>query len=189
MTRAFHDGTCLVELAELRDASLLGQTVGASLGLRGQAPEAQVEALVDFLGPRELLLVLDNCEHLIDGCALLAGRLLRACPDLRILSTSREPPAVGGETVVQVPPLAMPDADRPILPEGLGQYEAVNLFVDRAQASLPTFTVTEQNCAEVVALCSGLEGIPLALELAAVRLRALSPAEIVDRLVLQPHLF
>ena len=134
-------------------------------------------------GPRQVLLLLDNCEHLIDGCAALAGELLRGCPQLRILATSRQPFGVSGENILLVPSLAMPRLDGPPpTPKALEQYEAVTLFVERATAAVPTFAVTEQNCAAVAALCRGLDGIPLALELAAVRLRALSPEEILDRL-------
>ena len=183
LRRAFRDGVYLVELADLQDPALLRHTVAGALGLREQAREWQTSSLVEYLAPRQVLLVLDNCEHLIDGCAALAGELLRGCPQLRILATSRQPFGVSGENILLVPSLAMPDPDGPPpTPKALEQYEAVTLFVERATAAVPTFAVTEQNCAAVAALCRGLDGIPLALELAAVRLRALSPAEILDRL-------
>jgi len=183
LSRAFGDGVYLVELADLQDSALLRHTVAGALGLREQAREWQTASLVEYLAPREVLLVLDNCEHLIDGCAALAGELLRGCPQLRILATSRQPLGVSGESLLLVPSLGMPDPDGPPpTPKALEQYEAVTLFVERATAAVPTFAVTEQNCAAVAALCRGLDGIPLALELAAVRLRALSPAEILDRL-------
>jgi predicted ATPase/DNA-binding CsgD family transcriptional regulator len=178
LSRAFRDGVHLVELAELRDPALLRHTVAGALGLREQASDGQTSSLVEYLAPRQVLLVLDNCEHLIDGCAALAGE-----PQLRILATSGQSLGVSGENVVLVPSLAMPDPDGPPpTPQALEQYEAVTLFVERATAAVPTFAVTEQNCAAVAALCRGLDGIPLALELAAVRLRALSPAEILGRL-------
>jgi len=183
LSRAFRDGVYLVELADLRDPALLRHTVAGALGLREQASDWQTSSLVEYLAPRQVLLVLDNCEHLINGCAALAGELLRGCPQLRILATSGQSLGVGGENVVLVPSLAMPAPDGPPpTPKTLEQYEAVTLFVERASAAVPTFAVTEQNCAAVAALCRGLDGIPLALELAAVRLRALSPAEILDRL-------
>ena len=182
LSRAFRDGVYLVELADLQDPALLRHTVAGALGLREQAREWQT-SLVEYLAPRQVLLVLDNCEHLIDGCAALAGGLLRGCPQLRILATSRQPLGVSGESILLVPSLALPDPDGPRpTPKALEQYEAVTLFVERATAAVPSFAVTEQNCAAVAALCRGLDGIPLALELAAVRLRALSPAEILDRL-------
>jgi non-specific serine/threonine protein kinase len=183
LSRAFRDGVYLVELADLRDPALLRHTVAGALGLREQPRDGQTSFLVEYLAPRQVLLVLDNCEHLIDGCAALAGELLRGCPRLRILATSGQSLGVGGENVVLVPSLAMPDPDGPPpTPQALEQYEAVTLFVERASAAVPTFAVTEQNCAAVAALCRGLDGIPLALELAAVRLRALTPAEILGRL-------
>ena len=183
LSSAFRDGVHLVELADLRDPALLRHTVAGAMGLREQASDRQTSFLVEYLAPRQVLLVLDNCEHLIDGCAALAGELLRGCPQLRILATSGQSLGVSGENVVLVPSLAMPDPDGPPpTPKTLEQYEAVTLFVERACATVPTFAVTEQNCAAVAALCRGLDGIPLALELAAVRLRALSPAEILDRL-------
>ena len=182
LRRGFRDGVCLVELADLWDTSLLGHTVAASLGLRGQALDDQLDALVEYLTGRQLLLVLDNCEHVVEDCAVLVGRLLRSCPDLRVLATSRAPLATAGETVVHVPPLGLPELGRPLHPEGFAQYDALELLVNRGRAALPSFTVTQQNCADIVELCRGLEGIPLALELAAVRLRVLSPAEIVNRL-------
>jgi predicted ATPase/DNA-binding CsgD family transcriptional regulator len=183
LSRAFRDGVYLVELADLQDPALLRHTVAGALGLREQAREWQTSSLVEYLAPRQVLLVLDNCEHLIDGCAALASELLRGCPKLRILTTSRQPLGVSGENILLVPSLTMPDPDGPPpTPKALEQYEAVTLLVERATASVPTFAVTDQNCAAVAALCRGLDGIPLALELAAVRLRALSPAEILDRL-------
>jgi len=183
LSRAIPDGVFLVELADLQDPALLRHTVAGALGLREQAREWQTSALVEYLAPRQVLLVLDNCEHLINGCASLAGELLRGCPQLRILATSRQPLGVSGESILLVPSLTMPDPDGPPpTPKAIEQYEAVTLFVERATAAVPTFALTEQNCAAVAALCRGLDGIPLALELAAVRLRALSLAELLDRL-------
>jgi len=186
LKRMFPDGVFLVELADLQDPALAGHTVGAALGLRDQARNPQAAFLIDYLAPRHVLLVLDNCEHLVEACAKLAVQLLRGCPHLRILATSRQPLAVTGESVLSVPQLTMPDPDRPPPSSGaLDHYEAVTLFVDRATAALPTFSVTEENHADVLELIRGLDGIPLALELAAARLRALSLAEILERL--SPH--
>ena len=139
LRRAFRDGVYLVELADLQDPALLRHTVAGALGLREQAREWQTSSLVEYLAPRQVLLVLDNCEHLIDGCAALAGELLRGCPQLRILATSRQPFGVSGENILPVPSLAMPDPDGPPpTPKTLEQYEAVTLFVERATAAVPT---------------------------------------------------
>jgi len=168
LPRAFPDGVWLVELADLRDPALLAHTVADQLGIRDPASRWVLTRLADFLGSKHLLLVLDNCEHLIDACAVLADSLLRACPDLRILATSRQPLRTAGESCLLVGPLA--------------QCEAVNLFADRAAAVLPGFTVDERNAAAVASLVRQLDGIPLAIELATVRLRALSVDQVLERL-------
>ncbi|GAB2964657.1 LuxR C-terminal-related transcriptional regulator [Amycolatopsis acidiphila] len=178
LQRAFADGAWLVELATLTDPALLADTTAKTLGLRTRGRDSAVDALVGHLGTRDLLLVLDNCEHLLDACALLVGTLLRECPGLRVLATSREPLRCRGETVLPVAPLTVPA-------EGAGgpaSYDAISLFAERARAADPRFEVTEANRGEVAAICRRLDGIPLALELAAVRLRALSPAELLERL-------
>ena len=135
------------------------------------------EVLVEFLAPRELLLVLDNCEHVVDAVAELAETLLRTCPGLRILATSREPLGIGGEAVLRVPPLAVPDPDRPA--ERLPGYDAVTLFAERAAAAVPGFELTEDNTVTVAGICQRLDGLPLPIELAAARLRAMSPEQIL----------
>jgi predicted ATPase/DNA-binding CsgD family transcriptional regulator len=180
--RAFADGIWLVELAELRDPALLTVTVAETLGLRDQSVRWGAPALAEYLAQRRILLVLDNCEHLVDACADLADALLRACPELRILATSRQPLGINGEATLVVPPLSVPDPDRAVSAAGLVQYEAASLLIDRAAAVLPTFVVDDENCAAVAHLCRSLDGIPLAIELAAVRLRALSLDQIVSRL-------
>ncbi len=180
--RAFVDGIWLVELAELHDPALLTVTVAETLGLRDQSVRWAVPALAEYLAQRRILLVLDNCEHLVDACAELADQLLRACPDLRILATSRQPLGINGEASLVVPPLSVPDPDRAVSAAGLIQYEAANLLVDRASAVLPGFAVDDDNAAAVAQLCRSLDGIPLAIELAAVRLRVLSLDQIVSRL-------
>lgn len=179
--RAFRDGVRFVDLSELREPSLLTGAVATQLGLRWHSDQTLHRALMDFLAGRDLLIVLDNCEHLVEECALLVATLLRACPRLHILATSRQPLRIGGETVYPVNPLPVPPETRPT-EAGVYEYEAVRLFVDRAQSVLPDFAMDESNREAVVGICRYLEGIPLALELAAVRLRALSAAEILDRL-------
>jgi predicted ATPase len=138
--------------------------------------------LLDYLRSKKILLVIDNCEHLIGACAQIVENLLRACPDLRVLATSRERLGIGGETAWRVPSLSLPDfGSRPPI-ESLRQYEAVRLFIDRATSAVPGFMVTDQNAPEVAQICHRLDGIPLAIELAAARVKALSVEQIVERL-------
>lgn len=178
----FKDGVWLVELASLSDPALVPQTVASALRIREQPGRAILAALTDFLLPKQLLLVLDNSEHLIEACAQLANALLRACPSLRILATSRERLAVPGETIWQVPPLSLPDPQRLPPVERLLDYEAVRLFAERARSTLPTFTLADQNTRPVVRICTQLDGLPLAIELAAARVNALSVGQIAEHL-------
>ncbi|WP_430335477.1 ATP-binding protein [Rhodococcus sp. ACT016] len=180
--RAFDDGVWLVEFGERRDQQLVAETVAATLGLREQASVPTTQILTDYLGPRNALLILDNCEHVIDHVSKLVETLLRTSPDLRILATSREPLAIGGETVLRVPPLTFPVPDRSTTVKSLTQYEAVNLFIERAAAAVPGFELTEDNRAAIIEICSELDGLPLAIELAAARLRALSVDQVAARL-------
>jgi non-specific serine/threonine protein kinase len=175
--RSFTDGVWLVELSALRDGDLLARTIAARLGLPDQAAGDPADLLADHLADRHLLLILDTCEHLVDACAKLAEALLRAAPRLRILATSREPLDVMGEQALLIPPLEVPEPGVPA--EG---YDSVTLFIDRADAIMPGFTLTAANQQAVARLCRELDGIPLALELAAVRLRTMSIEQIVDRL-------
>ncbi|MDV6268363.1 protein kinase domain-containing protein [Rhodococcus globerulus] len=180
--RDFADGVWLVELGELHDESLVVGAVAAELGVRDQSSRPLTEILVEFLATRTLLLVLDNCEQVIDAVAALAEVLLRACPQLRILTTSREPLGIGGESVLRVSPLAVPDPDREPSLRGLPRYDALTLFAERAAAAVRGFEITEENKATVARICQRLEGLPLAIELAAARLRAMSPEQILQRL-------
>jgi non-specific serine/threonine protein kinase len=179
--RAFGDGVWLVELGELSDGSLLTDVVAAALGLRDRSATPLQEVL-QFLAARELLLVLDNCEQVVDAVAELTGTLLQACPGLRILTTSREPLGIGGEAVLRVPPLTVPDPDRQSSLSGLPSYDAVALFADRAATAVPGFELTEDNQTAVAGICHRVDGLPLPIELAAARLRAMSPEQILDRL-------
>ncbi|MEU8783903.1 LuxR C-terminal-related transcriptional regulator [Streptomyces sp. NPDC048637] len=178
----FRDGVRFIELAELRDASLLAQTAAQKLGLQDQSSHPAIDTVIDHLQPRQMLLVLDNCEHLIEDCALFVDTLLRHCPQVRTLATSRQSLDVYGETTLLVPPLPVPDPEQTLSPEALTQYDSVQLFVERARAVLPEFDLRDQNCAALARLCHGLDGIPLAIELAAVWLRALSLCQIEERL-------
>jgi predicted ATPase/DNA-binding CsgD family transcriptional regulator len=179
--RTFPDGVWFVELAALRDPQLLPHTLANALELRQVSADPAAD-LASYLEQQRLLVVLDNCEHLTDACAVLVSKLLAAAPELRILATSRHVLGVEGEQILSVPPLSVPEADREVLAGDATHYESVTLFVDRAAAVAPGFAITDSNRATVVELCRRLDGIPLAIELAAVWLRILSPAQILDRL-------
>jgi predicted ATPase/DNA-binding NarL/FixJ family response regulator len=180
--RGFPDGAWLVELAELRDPALVSNAVMAALDLRDQAAAEPRALLLTYLRDRELLLVVDNCEHLLEAAARLVGDVVRAAPGVRVVATSREPLSVAGEHVLPVPPLELPAPDTSEPLARVRQNEAVMLFVERAAAATGSFELTAGNQAAVVDLCRRLDGLPLAIELAAVRTRALSPGQIRDRL-------
>lgn len=181
LRRVFLGGVRLVELASLKDPDLLPHTLMDSLGIREQAADVSA-VLDDYLRPRHLLLVLDNCEHLLEATADLADRLLRVAPKLRILATSRQALMIAGEHVYPVPTLPVPDADVRLTPGVATQFAAVNLFAARAAAVVPGFEITPDNEQAVIQLCQRLEGIPLAIELAAVRLRVLTVDDLAHRL-------
>jgi predicted ATPase/class 3 adenylate cyclase len=178
----YPDGVWLVELAALADPALVPQTVASALGVPEQPGRGLTETLVDYVRSKLLLLLLDNCEHLLAACAGLADSLLRACPRLRILATSRESLGMRGETLYPVPSLSIPDPQRLPRTEDLVQYDAVRLLAERAAAAVPVFKVTQQNAQAVAHLCYRLDGIPLAIELAAARLKALAVEQVVARL-------
>src|SRR6516165_8589960 len=180
--RAFRDGAWLAELAEVSDPDLVDGAVLAALDLRDQAATEPRALLLSYLRDKELLLVVDNCEHLLETAARLVTGLLRAAPGVRVVATSREPLSVAGEYVVPVPPLELPDPDPGEPLAALRRSEAVMLFTERAAAASGAFELTTANQATVVDLCRRLDGLPLAIELAAVRTRVLSPAQVLDRL-------
>ncbi len=182
LVEAFQDGVWLVALAPLADAALVPQAVAAALGLREDPPRPLVETLADHLAGRSLLLLLDNCEHLVEACAQLAESLLQAAPNVRILATSREPLGIAGETVWSVPPLSLPSEDQEASSDALSRSEAVRLFVDRATAVQPDFDLNAKNGLAVAELCRRLDGMPLALELAAARAATLPAQQIAERL-------
>ena len=182
LTGEYPDGVWFVELAPLADETRVPQAVALVLGVKEEAGHPVLEALVKYVKGRRLLLVLDNCEHVVQACAELAKQLLQAGTHLKILASSREHLRVPGERVYSVPALAFPDPKQPVAMETLAQYEAVRLFVDRTVAVQPGFHVTEQNAAAVMDICRRLDGIPLAIELAAARVRALSVENIASRL-------
>ncbi|MBC8134285.1 MAG: hypothetical protein H8F28_00155 [Fibrella sp.] len=178
----YPDGVWLVELAPLSDPSLLPQAIAAVLGVSERAGTPLQETVEAHLRPRSLLLLLDNCEHLLEGCAELADRLLRHCPRLRILATSREILRVGGEFVYRVPSLTLPESLEVLPVECVHKYEAVHLFTDRAVFSHPSFALTVGNLPAVVEICRRLDGSPLAIELAAARTGALAVEQLSQRL-------
>ena len=180
----FPDGVWFVELADLRHPELVVSRIAAVIGITEEAGRPLLETLGDALRSRRLLLALDNCEHLLDACAEIGRHLLASAPGLRLLSTSREPLSVAAETIWRVPPLSVApmSADLAAAATSANQYEAVRLFADRAAESRPGFTVGPDNVAAVTAICRALDGMPLAIELAAARVRALSVEQIVARL-------
>ena len=178
----FIDGVWLVDLASLSQPDLVPQTVASAVSLREQPGCQMIETLSDFLRRKSLLLLLDNCEHLVSACAQVTHTLLRACPCLRILATSRERLGVAGETAWRVPSLSLPDPQRLPSLECLTEYEAIRLFLERAVAVLPTFAATNQNAQWIAGICHQLDGMPLAVELAAARVNTLSPEQIATRL-------
>ena len=180
--RGFPDGVWLVELAEIADEDLLVHMIAEALGLRDTSADPPLNALADFLRTRHLLLILDNCEHLVKGCAVVVHQLLSKCPQLRILATSRQPLGIPAERVVQVPPLTTPAPGGLSALEQADRYEAVRLFVDRAKAADASFELTDHNVSQVADLVTAVAGLPLAIELAAVRVRSLELQQIVDRL-------
>lgn len=181
VARTYRDGVWFVPFAELTDQTLVAEAVAAALGIEDHSNRVAGSTLAEQLRERELLLVFDNCEHVIDGCAALAETLLRGCPGVRILATSREALRVQGEAVKTVLPLSVPSRIEGAL-AGAEAYESVQLLVDRASLVAPDFVLGDENTAAIIEICRHLDGIPLALELAAVRLRVMSPGELLQEL-------
>jgi predicted ATPase/class 3 adenylate cyclase/DNA-binding SARP family transcriptional activator len=182
LVEEYADGVRLVELAPLADPTLVPQAVAVAFGLWEEPGRSLTETLVNYLRARSLLLLLDNCEHLLAACAQLAEGLLRACPNLRILASSREGLRVAGEQTYRVPSLTMPDPRHLPPVDSLGQYEAIQLFADRAAATTPGFAIGDHTAPAVAEVCHRLDGIPLAIELAAALVRALPVEQIATRL-------
>ncbi|HET9493936.1 MAG TPA: tetratricopeptide repeat protein [Chloroflexia bacterium] len=178
----FPDGAWFVYLGSVFEPALVPGTVAGALGVREEPGQSLQDTVAAFIGQRNLLLVLDNCEHLLRTCAALAGFLLRSCPRLHILGTSREPLSLQGETVVRVPPLSVPSEAAESNPEDLMQFDAVRLFVSRARQRTGDFALDSVNAPAVARLARRLDGLPLAIELAAARASVLSVEQIVDRL-------
>lgn len=184
----YPDGVWLVELASLSEPSLVPETIAAALNVHEQAGKPIALTLTEALHARKMLLVLDNCEHLLNACAQMADALLRSCPHIKLLTTSRQGLGIAGEQTYRVPSLSLPDPALPLVLDRLHQYESVRLFLERAVYHHSTFTLTPQNMTAVVSICTHLDGIPLALELAAARVGALSVEEINRRLNDRFHL-
>ena len=178
---AFADGVWVVELAPLADPALVLQTIASALGVREQMGMPLMEACLNYLRAKHLLLMLDNCEHLVAACARLADQFLHASPGLKIIASSREPLGIPGETVFRVPSLALPDPAQ-VTRAAVAPFESVQLFLERAIAANPKLTLTDKNAAAVVQICRRLDGIPLALELAAARVSVFSLEQIAARL-------
>jgi predicted ATPase/DNA-binding XRE family transcriptional regulator len=173
---SYSDGIRFVELASLSDAGLVPLRVATELGINERGAATTLDTLIEVLGGQRMLLVLDNCEHLVEAAAALVAALLQGCPRIRVLATSREPLGITGEQVWAVAPLSLED-DADMSPS-----EAVRLFVERAKAAVPDFMLDDHNRQAVVDVCARLDGIPLAIELAAARVRTLTPAQIAARL-------
>ncbi|MEE8498723.1 MAG: adenylate/guanylate cyclase domain-containing protein [Acidimicrobiia bacterium] len=182
VTDDYRDGVWLVELGALSDPELIPKQVAVAMGVQEQADRPMAATLLEVASRKEVLLVLDNCEHLIDGVAALADQLLRSCPGVRLLATSREPLGVSGETVWTLPPMPLPAVGIDPDPDLLGAIESMGLFIDRARLADREFSLTRDNAAACVEICRQLDGVPLAIELAAARVSALSPHQIAERL-------
>ena len=182
VTDDFADGVYMVELGDLWEPDLIISRVASLIGIDGEVRRPLLDTVADALAARHVLIVLDNCEHLVDACAALCLRLVAGCPELRILAASQEPLRIPQEAVWQVAPLAVPPAGAAADAQELSGYEAVRLFADRAAATRPGFAVTERNAAAVTAICRALDGVPLAIELAAARMNVLSAEQIAARL-------
>lgn len=178
----YPDGVWLVDIALLPEASLIWQSIASVLAVREEPNRSLTQSLTDFLRTKKMLLLFDNCEHLISACAQVVGTLLQVCPQLQILATSREPLSIPGENQYYVPTLTTPQIDTEMLLEQFSRTEAVRVFLDRAVMVRPTFKLTKANALAVAQICHRLDGIPLAIELAAARVKGLSVEQIAERL-------
>jgi predicted ATPase/DNA-binding XRE family transcriptional regulator len=179
---SFSDGVWLVELAPVLDPLLVPRTTAIAIGLRDEPQRPVIDMLCDYLRTKKMLIILDNCEHLVDACARLAEKILQAAPDVRILASSREALGIAGEAIYRVPSLGVPDIENLPPVAVLGQYEAVELFTDRATVAVPAFKLTNENASALAQICHRLDGIPLAIELAAAKIRVLSIDQLAKRL-------
>ncbi|MDX1377485.1 MAG: BTAD domain-containing putative transcriptional regulator, partial [Anaerolineales bacterium] len=179
---AFNDGVWWVNLAPLRDETQVLQTTAKALGVQEIANQNLRDTLVNYLRSKQLLLILDNCEHLIETCAQVVTYLLESCPQLKIISTSREPLNISYETPWSVPTMSLPDLDQMPIVDLMMDYEAIRLFVERSAAINPNFGITDDNAPYIAQICQRLDGIPLAIELAAAKVKTMSVEKITARL-------
>jgi len=178
----FPDGVWFVQLAPIADPTLVPRTTAMAVGLRDEPQRPVIDMLCDYLRKKKMLIILDNCEHLVDACAQLVIRILQTAPNVHILASSRETLGVPGEITYLVQSLDLPDVEHLPSTETLSQYEAVKLFIDRATSVAPSFNVTNENAPALAQICHRLDGIPLAIELAAAKIRVLSVEQIAKRL-------
>jgi predicted ATPase len=178
----YPDGVWLVELAPILDPLLVPRSTALAIGLREEPRRPVLDMLCDYLHDKKMLILLDNCEHLVGACAQMADRLLQACPEVIILASSREVLGVPGEVTYRVPSLGLPDVGHLPAMESLSQYEAMQLFLERARSALPAFSLTDEEAAPLAQICHHLDGIPLAIELAAAKVRVLTLEQIAERL-------
>jgi predicted ATPase/DNA-binding XRE family transcriptional regulator len=178
----YSNGVWLVELAPILDPLLVPRVTATAMGLRDEPGRPVIEILAAYLREKKMLIILDNCEHLLDACARMAEKILQAAPNAQMLASSREPLGIRGEVTYRVPSLRLPDMEHLPPIASFSQYEAVGLFIDRATAVVPAFKVTKQNSSALVQICHRLDGIPLAIELAAAKVRFISMEEIDKRL-------
>jgi len=178
----YPDGVWLIDLAPVLDPNLVPRTTAITIGLREEPQRPVIDMLCDYLSAKKIMIILDNCEHLVDACAQMAEHILKTAGDVRILASSREALGVAGEVTYRVPSLALPDKDHLPSLDSLNQFEAVKLFIDRATSALPSFAVTNENAPSLAQICFRLDGIPLAIELAAAKVRVLSLEQIAKRL-------
>ena len=182
LLETFPDGVWLVELAAVQDSDQVGRAVADILAIQERKDQLLSSTIAEQVRSKKILLVLDNCEHLVESCARLADALLKSCPGLKIIATSREALGIPSEVTFRVPPLSIPDLSARVTPASLSHFAAVRLFIDRAVQASPSFTVTNDNAPAVASVCCRLDGIPLAIELAAARVRSLSIEQIESRL-------
>ena len=182
LLEVFPDGIWFVDLASISDSLQIPHAIAAVLGIQDQVRRPMLAVLEDDLAKKQVLLILDNCEHVIDECARCVHNLLRAAPLIKILATSRESLQVSGERVFLVPSLQVPDPDQPLTLENLAVFEAVHLFIDRTASVLPDFSLSEDNAQSIAEICAHLDGIPLAIELASARMKYL-PTDQIERML------
>jgi len=178
----YSEGVWLVDLAPILDPLLVSRTTAITIGLRNEPQRPVIDMLCDYLAKKKMLIILDNCEHLVEACAQMSDRILHAASEVQILASSREALGIAGEVTYRVPSLGLPDVDHLPSLDSLSQYEAVKLFIDRATAAMPNFKVTNDNAPALAQICHRLDGIPLAIELAAAKIRVLGVEQIAKRL-------